>query len=247
MADTDDDEQTIARKSKVPGRGADAVPALAADDERELAERREAWVAAGRSADDVATGRSGDELEAGRSADELAAQHAEADRQRLDEDLDLDAIEDRELRQARLRLEENDAEVADAMRRADVAERNHGQLRARAADERLLARGDSAHAAHLRDGAVGRDDSQSDADLKAADRAQARANSRDRIANDDDRQADWNYAEGRAQRSRAEQAPAAEAVRNGPDEPPVARKNVKRTRRQRQKAPKALREFGLGD
>lgn len=235
MADTDDDEQTIARRPKVPARGADGVPDLAGADERE---RREAWIAAGRS---------DDELAAGRTAYELAAQHAEADEERLDEELELDALEERELLDTRRKLQrDTDADIADAMRRADVAERNHGYLRAKAADERLLGHADTAHAAHLRDGAAGRDDGQSDADLKAADRAQARANSRYRTAADDDRRADWNYAEGREQRSRAEQPPAAEAVRNAPDEPPVARKNVKRPRDQRKKS-KALREFGLGD
>jgi len=244
MADTDDDEQTIARKPKVAGRGADGVPALATADDERLAERREAWVAAGRSADDFA---------AGQSADGLAAEHAEADQQRLDEELELDALEERELIETKRQVNLDDAELADAMRRADVADRNHQQLRARAADERLLARDDSAHAGHLRDGAVGHDDTQSDADLKAADRAQARANSRDRIASDDDRRADWNRVEAREERSRAEQPPAAEAVRNAPDEPPVARKNVKnvknvkRSRRLREKDPKALRNFGLGD
>ncbi|WBQ05604.1 hypothetical protein [Kribbella sp. CA-293567] len=216
MADTDDDEQIIARKPRVPARGADGVPELAkADDELRVEE-----------------------------------EHAEAGRLRRDEDLELDDREERELREARQRRDQaldNDAEIADAMRRADFAERNHRQLRAKAADERLLARSDSAHAAHLRDGAVGRDDAQSDADLKAADRAQARANHRDRLANDDDRRADWNYAEGREQRLRAEQPPAAEAVRNAPEEPPVARKNVKRPRRLEKKNSKALRDFGLGD
>jgi hypothetical protein len=246
MADTDDDEQTIARRPKVPAWGADGVPDLAPAGERE---RREAWVAAGLSDDQLAAGRSADELAAGRSAEELAAQQAEADQQRRDEELELDALEERELHDTRRKLQrETDADVADAMRRADVAERNHGYLRAKAADERLLGHADTAHAAHLRDGAAGRDDAQSDADLKAADRAQARANSRYRTAADDDRRADWNYAEGREQRSRAaEQPPAAEAVRNAPDEPPVARKNVKRLRHLRKKDPKALREFGLGD
>ncbi|MDX6280384.1 MAG: hypothetical protein QOH03_1455 [Kribbellaceae bacterium] len=183
--------------------------------------------------------------------DELAAKRAEEDQERLDEELELNALEERELVDTRRKLEA-DADVVDAMRLADVAERNHGYLRAKAADERLLGHADTAHTAHLRDGAAGRDDSQSDADLKAADRAQARANSRYRTAADDDRRADWNYAEGRAQRSRAEQptaaeAPAAEAVRNAPDEPPVARKNVKRPRHLRKKDPKALKEFGLGD
>jgi hypothetical protein len=172
------------------------------------------------------------------------------DEQKLDEELELDALEERELIDARRQRERDsasDADLADAMRRADVAERNHSYLRARAADERLLGHSDTAHAAHLRDGAAGRDDPQSDADLKAADRAQARANSRYRSAADDDRRADWNYAEAREQRSQAEQAPAAEAVRSAPDEPPVARKNVKRPRQLRKKDPKALREFGLGD
>ncbi|MDX6264433.1 MAG: hypothetical protein QOH84_6121 [Kribbellaceae bacterium] len=201
MADTDDDEQTIARRPKVAARG----------------------------------------------ADEIAAQYAEADQQQLDEELELDALDERELLDTRRKLErDTDADLADAMRRADVAERNHSYLRARAADERLLGHSDTAHAAHLRDGAAGRDDAQSDADLKAADRAQARANSRYRSAADDDRRADWNNAVGREQRSRAEQPPAAEAVRNAPDEPPVARKNVKRPRDQQKKS-KALREFGLGD
>ncbi|WP_026163392.1 hypothetical protein [Kribbella catacumbae] len=184
--------------------------------------------------------------------DAIADEQDEEQQEQLREELELDAREERELRDLRRERDLNDAELADAMRRADMAERNHQQLRARAADERLLARGDSAHAAHLRDGAVGRDDAQSDADLRAADRAQARANSRDRIANDDDRRANWNYAEGRAQRSRAEavaaEAPAADAVRNGPDEPPVARKNIKPLRRrQKEKNSKALRDFGIGD
>lgn len=232
MADTDDDEQTMARRPTRHNRGEEGV--LAAEEQR-LAERREAWVEAGRTAD---------ELE-----DELDEEQQE---QLREEELELDAREERELRDIRREADLNDAELADAMRRADMAERNHQQLRARAADERLLARGDSAHAAHLRDGAVGRDDAQSDADLRAADRAQARANSRDRIANDDDRRANWNYAEGRAQRSRAEtiaaEAPAAEAVRNGPNEPPVARKNIKPSRRrQKEKNSKALRDFGIGD
>ena len=239
MADTDDDEQTIGRKPKVAGRGADGVPELAADDER-LAERREAWVAAGRSAADFT---------AEQSADQLAAEDAEETEEelQLEEELELDALEARELRETRRKLDLDDAELADAMRRADVADRNHQQLRARAADERLLARNDSAHAGHLRDGAAGRDDPQADADLRAADRAQAMSNYRDRIANDDDRRADSYYAEGRAQRARAEQAPAAEAARKAPAEPPVARKNLKRTRKQRKKDPKALRDFGLGD
>lgn len=232
MADTDDDEQTMARRPTRHTRGEDGVPAAeAAAEEQRLAERRESWVQAGRTADELAEELDEEELE-----------------EELREELELDAREERELRDVR---RETDAELADAMRRADMADRNHQQLRARAADERLLARGDSAHAAHLRDGAVGRDDAQSDADLRAADRAQARANSRDRIANDDDRRANWNYAEGREQRSRAEaavaEAPAAEAVRNGPDEPPVARKNIKRPRRLKEKDSKALRDFGIGD
>ncbi|MFI5710154.1 hypothetical protein [Kribbella sp. NPDC051620] len=181
--------------------------------------------------------------------DELAAKRAEEDQQQFDEEVELDALEERELADTRRRIE-TDADVADAMRRADVAERNHSYLRAKAADERLLGHADTAHAAHLRDGAAGRDDAQSDADLRAADRAQARANSRYRTAADDDRRADWNYAEGRAERSRSEQAPAAEAVRNAPEEPPVARKNVQPVRRRikdKEKDPKALRHFGLGD
>jgi midasin (ATPase involved in ribosome maturation) len=148
--------------------------------------------------------------------DEIAAQDAEDEQQQVDEELELDALEERELLDTRRRLErDTDADLADAMRRADVAEQNHGYLRAKAADERLLAGADA-------------------------------ADSRYRAAADDDRRAHWNYAEGRAQRSRAEQPPAAEAVRNAPDEPPVARKNVKRPRGQQKKS-KALREFGLGD
>ncbi|NEA36408.1 hypothetical protein [Streptomyces sp. SID13031] len=201
MADTDDDEQTTARRPKVPARGA-----------------------------------------------ELAAQRAEADREQVDEELELDALEERELRDTRRQVErDSDAELADAMRRADVAERNHSYLRARAADERLLGHDEIAQAARLRDGATGRDDPQSAADLLAAERAQARADSRYRSAADDDRRADWNSAEAREQRSRAEQPPAAEAVRNAPEEPPVARKNLKRQRRLKDQDPKALRNFGIGD
>jgi hypothetical protein len=252
MADTDDDQQTMARRPRVPARGADGVPEQATADEERLAERRELWIAAGRSADDFDAGRSDEELaaELAEAESQLVEEKTEAEGLRHDEDLALDDHEERELRAARLRRDQaldNDAEIANAMRRADFAERNHRQLRAKAADERLLARGDSAHAGHLRDGAVGHDDPQSDADLKAADRAQARASSRDRIANDDDRRADWNYVEGRAQRSLAEQPSPAEAVRNAPEEPPVARKNVKRLRRPEKKNSKALRDFGLGD
>lgn len=140
------------------------------------------------------------------------------DLEQVHEDAELDAREERELREARLRRDlaaEHDAEVTDAMRRADVAERNHRRLRDQAATERLLDRPD--------------------------DRYRAAA---------DDRRADWNYAEGRAERSRSEQAPAAEAVRNAPEEPPVARKNVKPVRRRmkdKEQDPKALRHFGLGD
>ncbi|GAA0936884.1 hypothetical protein GCM10009554_24750 [Kribbella koreensis] len=172
------------------------------------------------------------------------------DLEQVHEDAELDAREERELREARLRRDvaaEHDAEVTDAMRRADVAEGNHRRLRAQAADERLLGRSDSAHAARLRADAASRDDA---TDLRAADRAQARSDSRYRAAVDDDRRADWNYAEGRAERSRSEQAPAAEAVRNAPEEPPVARKNVKPVRRRmkdKEQDPKALRHFGLGD
>ncbi|MEV6416348.1 hypothetical protein [Kribbella sp. NPDC051718] len=141
------------------------------------------------------------------------------DLEQVHEDAELDAREERELREARLRRDltaEHDAEVTDAMRRADVAERNHRYLRDQAATERLLDQSDAGH----------------------------------RAAADDDRRADWNYAEGRAERSRSEQAPAAEAVRNAPEEPPVARKNVKPVRRRmkdKEQDPKALRHFGLGD
>src|SRR4051794_30424294 len=102
MADTDDDEQTIARRPKVPARDADGVPDLAGSDERE---RRDAWVAAGRSAEELAVGHSADELAAGRSAEELAAKHAEADHQRRDEELELDALEERELLDTRRKLQ----------------------------------------------------------------------------------------------------------------------------------------------
>src|SRR5687768_8555850 len=100
MADTGDDEQTIARKPQVTG--GDGVPDQAATDER-LAERRQAWIAVGRSADDIA---------AEQSAGELAAGEAEEEQLLVEERLELGALDARELRETRRKVNLDDAELA---------------------------------------------------------------------------------------------------------------------------------------
>lgn len=241
MADTDD-EQTVELGPDHRGKREDelAPGAEAAGEDR----RAKEWEAGG----DL----DGPALAAGTSDDEEAAEDHEAEPQRVREEIEQDAREERELQDARYRQDVNraDAEIAEAMRLAHIAEGNRNDYRAEAGGERRLARNDAAHSAHLRAGAAGRDDPQADADRAEADRFQASSYRQDRLANYDDAVASSYGAEARDRRNEAaevrrpEQPPAAEAVRNPPQAPPLARKNLNQQRRRKTKE---LRDFGLGD
>ncbi|GAA1565035.1 hypothetical protein GCM10009789_18250 [Kribbella sancticallisti] len=242
MADTDDEQTAeLGPDDRAKGEDEGAPGAEAAGEDR----RAKEW--------EAGADQDGAALAAGLTEDEEeAAERVERKQQRLREEIEQDAREERELADSRYRHDVNqaNADIAKAMRLAEIAEGNRNDLRREAAGERRLARNDTAHAAHLRAGAAGRDDPQAEADRSAADRAQASANYQDRIANYDDSKADWYDAESRAQRREAaqvrrpEQPPAAEAVRTPPKEAPRARKNLKQQRRRKTKE---LRDFGLGE
>ena len=185
------------------------------------------------------------------ASDEDAEAHREAERQRrAREEIEQDARAERDRQDTRDQHDVNraEAEVVEALRRADLAEAAQADYRAEAAGERRLARTDAARATRLRDGAAGRDDPTAEADRARADRYQAMSNYETRLANSDDAVSDSYGAEARdrrveaAQVRRPEQPPAAEAARIPPQEAPRARKNLKR----RQKT-KELKDFGLGD
>jgi len=240
MADTDDEQTAELEPDDREERDDELAPgAGAAGEDR----RAKEWEAGG----DL----DGPDLAAGPSDDE-AAEEREAEQQRIREEVEQDARETRELVDSRYRQDVNraDAEIAEAMRLAHIAEGNRNDYRAEAAGERRLARSDAAHAAHLRAGAAGRDDPQADADRAEADRFQSSSYRQDRLANYDDAVASTYGAEARDRRNEAaevrrpEQPPAAEAVRNPPQTPPRARKNLKQQRRRKTKE---LRDFGLGD
>jgi hypothetical protein len=240
MADTDDEQTAeLDPDHRAKGEDEDAPGAEAAGEDR----RAKEWEA-GADLDTRA-------LATGLVEDDEAAELEELEQQRIREELEQDAREERERQDTRHRHDVNqaNADVAEALRLAHVAERNRNDLRAEAGGERRVGRDRAAHAAHLEAGAAGRDDPQAEADRSEAGRSRASANYQERIANYDDTKADWYDAEARLQRREAaqvrqpEQPPAAEAVRNPPQQTPRARKNL----RQRRRKTKELRDFGLGE
>jgi hypothetical protein len=239
MADTDDDERTAELEpDHAPGEDDDAPGAAAAGADR----RAKEWEAgADLTRPDLDLGPTDDEAE--------ALREAELD-QRAREQLEQDALDERERHDIRRRHDVNraEAEVAEALRlaRADEGTRDH--LRAEADRERRLARQDTSRAWQLRDGAAGRDDPEADADRAKADRYQESAAIETNRANRDDATADTYSADARERRLEAarvrepEQPPAFEAVRNPPQQAPKARKNLK----PRKPRGKELRNIGLG-
>jgi hypothetical protein len=186
------------------------------------------------------------------TSDEDAEALREAERHtRAREQIEQDAREERDRQDSRHQHDVNraDAEVAEALRLANVADTARADYRAEAAGERRLARTDAARATHLRAGAAGRDDPAAEADRSRADRYEAMSNYETRLANSDDAVSDSYGAEARdrrveaAQVRRSEQPPAAEAARIPPQQAPRARKNLK----QRRPKTKELKDFGLGD
>jgi len=234
MADTDD-EQTLALEPDQREQGED-------DSAEAASERRGAgmWV------------RDAERPAAVLTPEEQAALLDEEEELRED-DLELAAREERELEELRHRREAiARAETSQAFRLAELDEEARDRHRRLAGGERLQARSDWAHGNHLLDEAAARpDEPGADATVAAGRRYQRAATREDGKAEYDDRVADRYDAQARERRSEAresEQPPAVEAVRNPPTEAPQARKFVRRKRvKQRDRDPKALREFGLGD
>jgi hypothetical protein len=238
MADTDD-EQTAELGPDHNAEGEDEkAPGAEAAGEDRRAKEWEAGADLVRPA--MALGTSDEDAEALR----------ESEQQTRREQIEQDALEERYREDTRYRHDVNraDAEIAEALRLAHVADAAQADYRAEAAGERRLARTDAARAARLRAGAAGRDDPEAEADRSRADRYQSMSNYETRLGNSDDAVSDSYGAEARdrrveaAQVRRPEQPPAAEAARIPPQEAPRARKNLKR----RQKT-KELKDFGLGD
>jgi hypothetical protein len=185
------------------------------------------------------------------TSDEDAEALRQAELSRAREQIEQDARSERDHQDTRYQHDLNraNAEIVEALRRADVAETARAVYRADAAGGRRLARTDAARAARLRDGAAGRNDPAAEADLSRADRYQAMSNNEARLANSDDAVSDSYGAEARdrraeaAQVQRPRQPPAAEAARIPPEHAPRARKNLK----QRRPKTKELKDFGLGD
>jgi hypothetical protein len=236
MADTDD-EQTAALELDQREQGED-------DSAEAASERRGAgkWV------------RDAERPAAVLTPEEQAALLEEEEEEELrEDDLELAAREERELEERRHRREVIAmAETSEALRLAELDEVARDRHRRLAGGERLQARSDWAHGNHLLDEAATRPDEPGAAATAAAGRRYQRAATReDGKAAYDDRVADRHDAEARERRSEArqsEQPPAVEAVRNPPTQAPQARKFVRRKRvKQRERDPKALREFGLGD
>jgi hypothetical protein len=232
MADTDD-EQTVALEPDQREQGDD-------DSAEAASERRGAgkWV------------RDGERPAAVLTPEEQAAILEEEEDELRKEELELAAREERELEEVRERRQV--LETTEAIRLAEVAESARDRHRRLAGGERLQARSDWAHGNHLLDEAAARpDEPGADATAAAGRRYQRAANREDGKAEYDDHVADRYDAEARDRRSEARQSgqpPAVEAVRNPPTEAPQARKFVRRKRaKQRERDPKALREFGLGD
>jgi len=241
MADTDD-EQTAELGPDHRAAGEDEkAPGAEAVGEDRRAKEWEAGADLVRPA--MALGTSDDDAEALRET-ELHT--------RAREQIEQDARAERDRQDTRYQHDLNgaNAEIVEALRRADVAETARADYRAEAAGGRRLARTDAARATRLRDGAAGRDDPAAEADLSRADRYQAMSNNETRLANSDDAVSDSYGAEARdrrveaAQVHRPEQPPAAEAARIPPEQAPRARKNLK----QRRPKTKELKDyFGLGD
>jgi hypothetical protein len=235
----DDDEQTVALKPDQREQGDDDSPEA-------LSERRGAgkWV---RDAERP-TGDLTPEEEARRDEEELDQLH--------EEEIGRAAKDKRELIETRRRDELLDAtaETTEAMRLADVAEVQRDRRRDDAAAQRRQGRGDRAHGHHLLDEAAARpDEPGADATAAAGRRYQRAAEREERAARYNEGAADRYDAEARDRRSEAAQQPgqppAGEAVRNPPDETPIARKFIKRKhlKQQREREPGALRDIGLGD
>jgi hypothetical protein len=239
MADTDDEQTAeLAPDHRAEGEDEKAPGAEAAGEDR----RAKEWEA-------------GPDLEHAAMAlgtsDEDAEARREAERhERAREQIEQDARAERDRQDTRYRhdVSRADAEVAEAIRLADVADTARADRRAEAAGERRLAGTDAARATQLRAGAAGRDDPAAEADRSRADRYQAMSNYETRLANNDDAVSDSDAAARdqqvqAAQVRRPEQPPAAEAARNPPQQAPPARKNLK----QRRPKTKELKDFGLGD
>ncbi len=233
----DDDEQTVALEPDQREQGDDDSPEA-------LSERRGAgkWVRDGE--------RPAAELtpEEARREEELEQIH--------EEEIEFAAKEERELIETRRRdkLLDATAETTEAMRLAEVAEVQRDRHRDDAAAQRRQGRSDRAHGHHLLDEAAARpDEPGADATAAKGRRYQRAAEREDRAARYNDGAADRYDAEARDRRSEAAQQPgqppAGEAVRNPPDETPIARKFIKRkhVKQQRERDPGALRDIGLGD
>ena len=239
MADTDD-EQTADLEPDYRAKGEDeGAPGAATAGEDRRAKEWEAGADLDRPAMSVGT------------ADEDAEALREAELERkAREQIEQDACEERDRQDTRYRHDVNraDAEIAEALRLAQVAETKRDDYRAEAAGERRLGRTDDARAARLRARSAGPDDPQADADRSRADHLRALGPAQRGLANFDDATADSYGAEARDrsveadQIRRPDQPPAAEAVRNPPQRAPRARKFVRR----RPKT-KELRDFGIGD
>lgn len=239
MADTDD-EQTVALEPDQREQGEDDSP-------QALSERRRAGERERRDERPAAV----------LTPEEEAALREEELEEVSEEEVELAAREERELEERRSRRELLDAtaETTRAIRLAEVAETVRDRLRSEAGAERRQGRSDWAHGNRLLDEAAARPDEPGADATAAAGRRYQRAGEREfREARYDDRTADRYDAVARDRRSEAaegpqpEQPPASEAVRNPPSKAPRARKFVKRRKRAtRDRDPKALRDFGIGD
>ncbi|MEU4294860.1 hypothetical protein AB0E63_42115 [Kribbella sp. NPDC026596] len=240
MADTDD-EQTIALEPDQHVQG---------DDDTEAAgERRgaRAWERDGERPDAVA-GLTPEE-EASRRQEELDEVHDEEDlAQARTEAIELDALDERQLEELRLRREViAAAETTEAIRLSEASRelRRDGDAKTR------QAMSDWSHGHHQLDEAAARPDEPGAAAQAAYGRRYQRAAVReDRSAEADYERADQYDAEARERRGVAqqEQPPAAEAVRNRPAETPQARKfvnkNLKKVRKVRDRSTEPDLEIG---
>ena len=228
MADTDDEQTAeLGPDHHAEGEDEKAPGAEAAGEDR----RAKEWEAGADLARPAMALSTSDE-------DAEAEQHT-----RTREQIEQDARAERGLRDSRQWHDVNRAEVAEALRLAEVAD----AARAEAAGERRLARTDAARATHLRAGAAGRDDPAAEADRSQADRRQALSKYETGLANGDGVISDSYGADARdqveaAQVRRLEQPSAADAARIPPQQAPPARKNLRRRRKT-----KELKDFGLGE
>jgi len=237
MADTDDDEQTIALE---PDQHVDTETA------REQRGARASERDGERPA--AVVGLTPEEEEARRQEELDEIREEDLERSHADE-IELEARDERELEELRRRREiVAAAETSEAIRLSEASRelRRDGDAKTR------QAMSDWAHGHHLLDEAAVRPDEPGAAAQAAAGRRYQRAAVReDRSAEADYERADGYDAEARERRGGApqqeEQPPAIEAVRNRPAETPQARKFVhKNLKKVRKHDPSKEPDLGLG-